>query len=278
MNPNSQRAAHCPASTDDRGARLRDFPAPIMPPRVIRALALRPRSRTRFQCRISPDRPVPESRRGQAGGDRRIGGQGRRQRAGRRARRPAPAQRLARRHRPAAAPHQRRVRHAHHCRDHRLSGAGAGRCPTGRADLARRQDCLALAAGQGARPPLSGADWWNANRARYPNSAAVADLAQPFRDNVAAFLKALKDAGASVTISATRRNALRAQLMHYSWRVAKELVAPNKVPALPRPGYPVGPWRPRQVEGRRAGDVRPVPDRLRALAHVAPISKAARST
>ncbi|MBL7466214.1 hypothetical protein INQ08_23630, partial [Escherichia coli] len=71
---------------------------------------------------------------------------------------------------------------------------------------------LALAAGQGARPPLSGADWWNANQARYPNSAAVADLAQPFRDNVAAFLKALKDAGASVTISATRRNALRAQL------------------------------------------------------------------
>jgi hypothetical protein len=92
---------------------------------------------------------------------------------------------------------------------------------------------LALAAGQGAGPPLSGADWWNANQARYPNSAAVADLIQPFRDNVAAFLKALKDAGAGVTISATRRNPVRAQLMHYSWRVAKGLVAPNKVPALP---------------------------------------------
>ncbi|MBN8812700.1 MULTISPECIES: hypothetical protein [unclassified Sphingomonas] len=92
---------------------------------------------------------------------------------------------------------------------------------------------LALAAGQGTRPPLAGAEWWNANQARYPNSAAVADLVQPFRDNVAAFLKALKDAGASVTISATRRNALRAQLMHYSWRVAKGLVAPNKVPVLP---------------------------------------------
>ncbi|MDH4745953.1 hypothetical protein OMP43_18150 [Sphingomonas sp. CBMAI 2297] len=92
---------------------------------------------------------------------------------------------------------------------------------------------IALAAGQGAGPPLSGADWWNANQARYPNSAAVADLAQPFRDNVGAFLKALKDAGASVTISATRRNPIRAQLMHYSWRVAKGLVAPNRVPALP---------------------------------------------
>lgn len=92
---------------------------------------------------------------------------------------------------------------------------------------------LALAAGQGTRPPLSGADWWNANQARYPNSAAVADLVQPFRDNVAAFLKALKDAGATVTISSTRRNATRAHLMHYSWRVANGSVAPNKVPALP---------------------------------------------
>jgi hypothetical protein len=91
----------------------------------------------------------------------------------------------------------------------------------------------ALAAGQGARPPLSGADWWNANQAKYPNSAAVSDLIQPFRDNVAAFLKALKDAGATIAVSSTRRNATRAHLMHYSWRVANGAVAPNKVPALP---------------------------------------------
>ncbi len=91
----------------------------------------------------------------------------------------------------------------------------------------------ALAAGQGARPPLSGADWWNANQAKYPNSAAVADLIQPFRDNVTAFLKALKDAGATVAISSTRRNATRAHLMHYSWCVAKGSVAPGKVPILP---------------------------------------------
>lgn len=91
----------------------------------------------------------------------------------------------------------------------------------------------ALAAGQGARPPCSGADWWNANQARYPNSAAVADLAPPFRDRVAAFLRALADAGATIAISSTRRNATRAHLMHYGWRVAKGLVAPGKVPALP---------------------------------------------
>lgn len=82
-------------------------------------------------------------------------------------------------------------------------------------------------------PILSGADWWNANQAKYPNSATVADLIQPFRDNAAAFVKALKDAGASVTVSATRRNATRAHLMHYSWCVANGSVAPNKVPALP---------------------------------------------
>lgn len=91
----------------------------------------------------------------------------------------------------------------------------------------------ALAAGQGIPPRLSGAEWWQANQARYPNSAAVADLVQPFQANVAAFLKALRDAGATVTVSATRRNAVRAHLMHYSWCVAKGSVAPNKVPALP---------------------------------------------
>jgi hypothetical protein len=91
----------------------------------------------------------------------------------------------------------------------------------------------ALDSGQGFGPLLSGAAWWNANQAKYPNSNAVADLAKPFADNAAKFIKALKDAGASVTVSATRRSATRAQLMHYSWRVAKGLIAPKDVPAIP---------------------------------------------
>jgi hypothetical protein len=91
----------------------------------------------------------------------------------------------------------------------------------------------ALAAGTGIPPLLSGAAWWNANQAKYPNSAAVADLVQPFRGNVTAFLKAMQGAGASVAISATRRNAIRAHLMHYSWCVANGSVAPRGVPALP---------------------------------------------
>lgn len=90
----------------------------------------------------------------------------------------------------------------------------------------------ALDSGQGMTPPLSGAAWWHANQAKYPNSAAVADLAKPFGDNAARFIKAMKDAGASVTVSSTRRNATRAHLMHYSWKVAKGLFAPKDVPAL----------------------------------------------
>lgn len=91
----------------------------------------------------------------------------------------------------------------------------------------------ALAAGKGVPPPLSGGDWWHANQAQYPNSAALGDLAPPFRDNALAFIKALRDAGATVTVSATRRNATRAQLMHFSWGVAKGLIAPDAVPAIP---------------------------------------------
>ena len=80
---------------------------------------------------------------------------------------------------------------------------------------------------------LSGAAWWHANQAKFPNSAAVADLVQPFRDNVTAFLRALDEADATVKVSATRRNRTRAQLMHYSWRIAHGTIAPKDVPAIP---------------------------------------------
>lgn len=80
-------------------------------------------------------------------------------------------------------------------------------------------------------PPLSGAAWWHANQAKYPNSAALADLAPPFRDRATAFVKALRDAGARVTLSATLRNPTRAYLMHYCWRIANGGIAPRDVPA-----------------------------------------------
>ena len=99
----------------------------------------------------------------------------------------------------------------------------------------------ALDAGTGLTPApaptpapsnLSGADWWHANEGKYPTSHSVDDLAKPFRDNAAAFIKAMKDAGATVSIGATYRHPTRAHLMHYCVRVAKGEVAPNKVPAV----------------------------------------------
>jgi peptidoglycan hydrolase-like protein with peptidoglycan-binding domain len=79
---------------------------------------------------------------------------------------------------------------------------------------------------------LSGARWWHANQGRYPNSASLDSLAEGFRDKARRFVAALRAAGATVRVSSTRRNRIRAHLMHYSWRVAKGQVAPGDVPAI----------------------------------------------
>lgn len=84
---------------------------------------------------------------------------------------------------------------------------------------------------------LSGKAWWHANQARFPNSAKLGDLNPPFRDKVIAFTDALKAAGAQVSVTSTLRHPIRAYLMHYSWKVAKGLVAPSQVPA--KPGCPI---------------------------------------
>ncbi|MDV3455435.1 hypothetical protein RZN05_00450 [Sphingomonas sp. HF-S4] len=99
----------------------------------------------------------------------------------------------------------------------------------------RTWNALSSRAAPAPTPPanLSGAAWWHANQARFPNSSAIDDLIEPFRANVAAFVDVLKDAGATVKVSATLRNPTRAKLMHYSWRVANGSVAPGDVPAFP---------------------------------------------
>jgi hypothetical protein len=97
----------------------------------------------------------------------------------------------------------------------------------------------ALVAGRTVTPPpappaaasqLSGAAWWHANQANYPNSAKLADLASPFREKAMRFIAALQAAGAQVNVSATLRNRTRAHLMHYSWTVAHGSTAPSAVP------------------------------------------------
>lgn len=95
----------------------------------------------------------------------------------------------------------------------------------------------ALASGQGVQKPLSGAKWWHANQAKYPNSASLNDLAKPFRDAAIAFVNAMRAGGARVEISSTLRNPTRAHLMHYSWKIAKGAIAPDKVPV--RLGLPI---------------------------------------
>lgn len=107
--------------------------------------------------------------------------------------------------------------------------------PDGRIDPGGRTWQALATAAQAAPPPapLSGADWWQANQAKYPNSRRIADLAPGFRAKASAFLDALSDAGARVSIAATRRNAVRAQLMHYSWQVATGALRAAQVPAIP---------------------------------------------
>jgi len=70
-------------------------------------------------------------------------------------------------------------------------------------------------------PTKSGAYWVTWANAHAKNSNNVEDLAEPFRSNAKAFIKALKDAGATVTISTTKRNAKRAYLFHWSWKISQ---------------------------------------------------------
>ena len=100
--------------------------------------------------------------------------------------------------------------------------------PGGRTWLALNGTAVGAASSQ-----LSGAAWWRANQAAFPNSAEVSALEPAFAARVTAFLGALRTAGASVEVSATRRNKIRAYLMHYSWRVAKGDVRPAEVPGEP---------------------------------------------
>jgi hypothetical protein len=77
---------------------------------------------------------------------------------------------------------------------------------------------------------LSGKDWWRANQARYPNSREIDDLESGFRWRVEDFIGSLRHAGATVVVNSTRRNAIRAHLMHYSWKVAYGEIDPKDVP------------------------------------------------
>lgn len=77
-------------------------------------------------------------------------------------------------------------------------------------------------------PEPSGLAWI----ARFPTSARVDDCAPPFRDNLTAFIAALRAAGAAVSIAATVRPRQRAYLMHWCWAIVKAQADPRTVPPL----------------------------------------------
>ena len=79
---------------------------------------------------------------------------------------------------------------------------------------------------------LSGLEWFRSNQSKYPNSDSVGDLDASFKSKVADFISALEAAGAKVKISATRRNATRAALMHWSFKVANGKTKPKDVPKI----------------------------------------------
>lgn len=116
-------------------------------------------------------------------------------------------------------------------------------------------------------PKLSGSAWWRANQGRYPNSRSTDDLESGFRSRVEDFLTALRAAGASVTVSSTRRNADRAFLMHYSWKVAYGEVDPADVPR--RSGVEID-WDHGDVDKSREAAREMV--RLFGMAHIASLT------
>lgn len=69
---------------------------------------------------------------------------------------------------------------------------------------------------------------------RFPTSKSTETLAADFRPRCEAFLKALRDAGARVTINATLRPPARAYLMHFSFLINAGEIRPKDVP--PRDG------------------------------------------
>ncbi len=102
--------------------------------------------------------------------------------------------------------------------------------PNGRVDPGGR---TITALNASASMPHSGAKWWHAHQARFANSVQIADLHPDFRDKAARFINAVRMAGAQIVISSTRRNAARAYLMHYCWRLARGEISPSDIPAYP---------------------------------------------
>lgn len=76
-------------------------------------------------------------------------------------------------------------------------------------------------------PTKSGRYWVSWADSYAKNSDKIDDLSASFRNNVKSFIKALTDAGAKVSISATKRSEKRAYLFHWSWKISQGTCQPS---------------------------------------------------
>ncbi len=76
--------------------------------------------------------------------------------------------------------------------------------------------------------------WANINA---KNSDRIDNLEPDFRKKVEAFLQALKDAGATVVVHATRRSDKRAYLFHWCWMIGLRKTTPSQATSMP--GVPI---------------------------------------
>lgn len=72
----------------------------------------------------------------------------------------------------------------------------------------------------------SGKYWVTWADANAKNSRSIDDLEAGFRTRVKEFIKALEDAGATISVAATRRSDKRAYLFHWSWKIYLGKVKP----------------------------------------------------
>jgi hypothetical protein len=75
--------------------------------------------------------------------------------------------------------------------------------------------------------------WANANA---QNSTSVDDLTEPFRTDAKAFIKALTDAGATVSVRTTTRSKKRAYLFHWCWLIGLGKAKASDATAMPGVG------------------------------------------
>jgi hypothetical protein len=79
----------------------------------------------------------------------------------------------------------------------------------------------------------SGIYWVTWANAHARNSVSIDDLVEPFKANAKAFIKALQDATATISISATKRSDKRAYLFHWCWMIGLGKAKASEASTLP---------------------------------------------